>query len=134
MDIVLDEISVTGGDTATGSEVPATEAPSLTSHLLKISGTGSGDGQLPKGAALPILFPVFRNQNSKQRSAALCGPAALCPLWQVAERPWTGTLNFPDSEVDTASQQRARVVPEQVMKTSSKLQIRKGCRMAWNPA
>lgn len=87
MNVVPDGISVTGGDTATGSEVPAAEAPTLTPHFLKISGTGSGEGRLPKEGALPILFPVFRNQNGEQTSAALFGPAALCPLRQVAERP-----------------------------------------------
>lgn len=39
---------MTGGDTATDSEVPAAEAPTLTSHFLNISGAGSGEGQLPK--------------------------------------------------------------------------------------
>ena len=33
---------------ATDSEVPAAEAPTLTSHFLNISGTGRGQGRLPK--------------------------------------------------------------------------------------
>lgn len=57
----------------------------------------------PRGGCVSTLLPVFRNQNGKQRSAALRCPTALCPLWQVAERPWTGTSNFPDSEVDTSA-------------------------------
>lgn len=57
----------------------------------------------PRGSCVSTLLPVFRNQNGKQRSAALCCLAALCPLWQVAEQPWTGTSNFPDSEVDTSA-------------------------------
>lgn len=57
----------------------------------------------PRGSCVSTLLLVFRNQNGKQRRAALRCPAALCPLWQVAERPWAGTSTFPDSEVDTSA-------------------------------
>lgn len=56
-----------------------------------------------RGGCFSTLLPVFRNQNGKQRSAALRCPAALCPLRQVAEQPWAGTSNFPDSQVDTSA-------------------------------